>query len=128
MAIKNYPAFSTTIQFNEDGDLVQQYDSQMEITITPEIISAAEFDKIKDTLVQPFKIVNSPLFRCRLFETEDAAYLFFDVHHIIFDGTSSKVFTNSVMNAYMGAPLENDYYYIPKSVQPCYCHHCQCKY
>ena len=112
MAIKNHPAFSTTIQFNEDGDLVQQYDSQMEITITPEIISAAEFDKIKDTLVQPFKIVNSPLFRCRLFETEDAAYLFFDVHHIIFDGTSFKIFINNILNAYMGVQLEKDYYYL----------------
>jgi hypothetical protein len=47
-----------------------------------------------------------------LFETEDDAYLFFDVHHIVFDGTSCKVFLNSVVNAYMGAPLEKDYYYL----------------
>ena len=47
-----------------------------------------------------------------MFETEEAAFLFFDVHHIIYDGTSSKVFTNSVINAYMGAPLESDYYYL----------------
>ncbi|MBR5786960.1 MAG: AMP-binding protein [Clostridia bacterium] len=112
MAIKNHPAFSTIIQFNEDGDLIQKIDSQMPIAITPEKISNGEFEKIKDNLVRPFKIVNSPLFRCRLFETEDAAYLFFDVHHIIFDGTSFKVFINSVINAYMGAPLENDYYYL----------------
>ena len=112
MAIKNHPAFSTIIQFTEDGDVIQYYDSQMPVTVALEKISACEFEKIKNTLVQPFKIVNSPLFRCRFFETEDAAYLFFDVHHIIYDGTSSKVFTNSVINAYMGAPLENDYYYL----------------
>ena len=112
MAIKNHPAFSTIIQFTEDGDLIQYYDSQMPVTVALEKISACEFEKIKSTLVQPFKIVNSPLYRCRFFETEDAAYLFFDVHHIIYDGTSSKVFTNSVINAYMGAPLENDYYYL----------------
>lgn len=112
MAIKNHPAFSTIIQFNEDGDLIQYYDSQMPVTVALEKISACEFEKIKNTLVQPFKIVNSPLFRCRLFETEEAAFLFFDVHHIIYDGTSSKVFTNSVINAYMGAPLEKDYYYL----------------
>ena len=112
MAIKNHPAFSTIIQFNEDGDLIQYYDSQMPVTVALEKISTCEFEKIKNTLVQPFKIVNSPLFRCRLFETEEAAFLFFDVHHIIYDGTSSKVFTNSVINAYMGAPLESDYYYL----------------
>lgn len=112
IAIKNHPAFSTIIKFNENGDIIQHYDSQMHIKITPEKISNVEFEKIKDTLVQPFKILESPLFRCRLFDTEDAAYLFFDVHHIIFDGTSFKVFINSVINAYMGTPLEKDYYYL----------------
>ena len=112
MAIKNHPALSTVLKFNEDGELIQQYDGQIAAAITVERISEAEFEKIKDTLVRPFKIVNSPLFRCRLFETEAAAYLFFDVHHIIFDGTSFKLFVNSVMNAYMGAPLEKDYYYL----------------
>ena len=111
-ASKNHPAFSTILKFDENGELIQEYDPQMQITITPEKISAAEFEKVKDTLVQPFKIVNSPLSRCRLFETEDAVYLFFDVHHIIYDGTSFKVFINSVLNAYMGLPLQTDYYYL----------------
>ena len=112
MATKNHPAFSTIIKYTEDGDLIQQYDPQMNITITPEKISEAEFGEIKDTLVQPFKIVNSPLSRCRLFETEEAVYLFFDVHHILYDGTSFKVFLGSVINAYMRVPLKTDYYYL----------------
>ena len=111
-ATKQHPAFCTIIEFTEDGDLIQRYDPQMDITITPEKISEEEFEKIKDTLIQPFKLVNSPLSRCRLFETENAVYLFFDVHHILYDGTSFKVFLNSVINAYMGAPLETDYYYL----------------
>ena len=62
--------------------------------------------------MQPFDLVNSPLFRCRLFETEDAAYLFFDAHHIICDGTSLKVFLSNVIKAYNGIPMEKDYYYL----------------
>ena len=112
MATKNHPAFSTIIKYTEDGDLIQQYDSQMDITITPEKISEEELRKLKDTLVQPFKLLDSPLSRCRLFETEEAVYLFFDVHHILYDGTSFKVFLGSVINAYMGVPLETDYYYL----------------
>jgi hypothetical protein len=112
MAIKNHPALCTTLQFNENGELVQRYDAQMPVSLTPEKISTSELERIKDTLVVPFKIVGSPLFRCRLFETEDAAYLFFDVHHIICDGTSCKIFFDSVLNAYMGTPLEKDYYYL----------------
>jgi hypothetical protein len=112
ITISNHPALHTIMKFTEDGDLIQQYDPQMPAAVTLEKISSQELEKIKDTLVKPFKIVNSPLYRCRLFETEDAAYLFFDVHHIIFDGTSSKIFLNNILNAYMGAPLEKDYYYL----------------
>lgn len=112
LAIRNHPAICTTLRYNNDGTLVQQYDAQMPVAVTPEKISAAEFEKIKDTLVQPFTILNSPLFRYRLFETQDAAYLFFDVHHILCDGTSLKIFMNSVLNAYIGAPMEKDHYYL----------------
>lgn len=112
MAIKNHPALRTIIRFTEEGDLVQQYDPDLNVALAIEKVSNSEFEKIKDTLVRPFKIVNSPLFRCQLFETEDSAYLFFDVHHIVFDGTSFKVFMNTIMSAYMGAPLEKDYYFL----------------
>ena len=112
MAIKNHSALTTVLKFNEDGELVQQYNDQIVAKVTVEKISEVELETIKDTLVRPFKIINSPLFRCRLFETEESVYLFFDVHHIIFDGTSFKVFMNSMINAYMGAPLEKDYYYL----------------
>ena len=112
MAFKNHPALSTILQYNENGELIQKYNSKMSIVITPEKISEDELSKIKDTLVAPFKLINAPLFRCRLFETENGIYLFFDVHHIVFDGTSLDILINNVINAYMGAPLEKDYYYL----------------
>ena len=111
-AIENHPALRTIYKFNEADELVQQYDAQIPVVISPERISNSEFDKVKDTLVKPFKILNSPLFRCRLFETEDAVYLFFDAHHSICDGTSLKVFLSNVFNAYAGTALEKDYYYL----------------
>ena len=112
MAFKNHPALSTILQYNENGDLIQRYEQQMSIVIKPERISEDELNKIKDTLVAPFKIINAPLFRCRLFETETAVYLFFDVHHIVFDGTSLDILISNVINAYRGTPLETDYYYL----------------
>ena len=112
MAIKNHPALRTVLQYNEDGELIQKYNSKISATVTPEKISEDELDLLKDTLVAPYKVINSPLFRCRLFETEKAAYLYINVHHIIFDGTSFNIFMKSVINAYFGAPLEKDYYYL----------------
>ena len=111
-AFKNHPALSTILQYNQNGELIQKYSSEMKIVITPERISEDELSKIKDTLVAPFKLINAPLFRCRLFETENSIYLFFDVHHIVFDGTSLDILIKNVIKAYSGASLETDYYYL----------------
>ena len=112
MAFKNHPTLCTILQYNESGELIQKYDPNMSVAVTPEQISEKELEVIKDTLVAPYKILNAPLFRCRLFETEKAVYLFVDVHHIIFDGTSLNIVLNSLFNAYIGAPLDTDYYYL----------------
>ena len=53
----------------------------------------------------------SSAIRCRVFETEKNVYIFFDVHHTLFDGTSFKVFMANVGKVYMGAQPEPDYYY-----------------
>ena len=110
-AIKAHPALLTAFNFNEDGEMQQTYRPDLYEGIKVEKVSEVELDEIKKTLVQPFKIVNSCLFRIRLFETEEAAYLFFDVHHTLFDGTSSKVFFGDILAAYAGQDLEPDYYY-----------------
>lgn len=112
LTIHSHPALLTKFSFDEDGEIVQCYDESLIPEIKVEKISEFDFNILKDTLVQPFKIINSRLFRCRIFETEKAAYLFFDVHHTIFDGTSFKVFMNSIAQSYMGMPSQPDYYYL----------------
>jgi hypothetical protein len=77
-----------------------------------EKLSEFEFNCIKDTLVQPFKIIGGKLHRCRVFETEKSGYVFFDVHHTLFDGTSLKVFMGNVGKVYMGVQPDPDYYYL----------------
>ena len=57
-------------------------------------------------------MIDSRRFRCRVFETEKAAYLFFDVHHTVFYGTSFKVLMNGIAQSYMGMPIPKDYYYL----------------
>ena len=77
-----------------------------------ERLSEFEFANIKDNLVQPFKIIGGCLHRCRVFETEKSGYIFFDVHHTLFDGTSLKVFMQNVGKAYMGMQPDPDLYYL----------------
>ena len=111
-AIRNHSALLTTFRFNDDGDIVQQYTPEVLQDIRVEKLSEFEFDCIKDTLVQPFKIIGGCLHRCRVFETEKNGYIFFDVHHTLFDGTSLKVFMGNVGKAYMGIQPEPDLYYL----------------
>ena len=111
-AIEAHPALLTTFAYNDDGELVQKYTPEIMQDIHVERLSEFEFKFVKDTLVYPFKIIGGKLFRCRIFETEKSVYIFFDVHHSLFDGTSLKVFLGGVGKAFMGMPIEPDYYYL----------------
>ena len=110
--IAHYPALLTTYFWNEEGELMQRYTPEILEDIHVEHLSEFEFRYVKDVLVYPYKIVGGRLYRCRVFETEKAGYVFFDVHHSLFDGTSLKVFMSSVGKAFMGIPLDPDYYYL----------------
>lgn len=112
-AISNHPSLMSLINFDEDGELVQEFHREyldLELEIMP--ISELQLDTLKDGLVAPFNMINSPLARVYVFQTEKAGYIFFDVHHIVFDGTSSKVLMGDIIKAYYDEPLERDYYYL----------------
>ncbi len=111
-AIKNHPALLTTFGFNDDGEIVQKYSPEVFEEIKIEKLTEFEFDILKDTLVMPFKIIGGRLYRCRVFETEKAGYVFFDVHHTLFDGTSLKVFMGNVGKLFMGMEPDKDFYYL----------------
>ena len=111
-AIRNHPALLTMFGYNDDGELVQSYRPDLFQEIHVEKMTEFEFKFVKDTLVYPFKVVGGRLSRCRVFETEKAVYVFFDVHHALFDGTSQKVFLNNIGKIYMGMPPDPDYYYL----------------
>ncbi len=110
-AISRHPALLTRFSWNKQRELVQSYHPELLDDIHVEKLSEFELRYVRDTLVYPFKIVGGRLCRCRVFETEKAGYVFFDVHHSVFDGTSLKVFMSDVGKAYMGMEGDPDFYY-----------------
>lgn len=110
--IARHPALLTRFSWNKDHELVQSYHPELQQDIIVEHLTEFEFRYVRDTLVYPFKIVGGQLCRCRVFETEKAGYVFFDVHHSVFDGTSLKVFMSDIGKAYMGLEGDPDYYYL----------------
>ena len=111
-AICAHPALLSVLDFNEDGDIVQRYAPEKMQNIRVEKMHDWELDTVKDTLVQPFKITGGLLHRCRVFETETAGYVFFDVHHTMFDGSSFRAFMGNVVRALSGTALVPDNYYL----------------
>ena len=97
-----HPALLTKFYFDENGEMFQVYAPELWEDIRVEHLSELDFEIKKDMLIQPFKVFNSRLFRGGIYVTEKNAYLFMDVHHTVFDGTSSKVFFADVLKAYAG--------------------------
>ena len=110
--LRHHPAFATTFALAEDAEIVQSYHPEIVEDVRVEKMTEFDFQQTKDDFVKPYKIVGTRLYRCRLIETEKAMYLFFDVHHTIFDGTSFKVLMGDIAKAYLGEELEPDYYYL----------------
>ena len=110
--IARHPALLTGFSWNADRQLVQSFHPERIWNIQVEKMTEFEFRYVRDVLVYPFKIVGGRLCRCRVFETEKAGYVFFDVHHAVFDGTSLKVFMNDIGKTYMGLEADPDYYYL----------------
>ena len=106
--IKKHTALFT----NDDGEIIQRYTPEVLEDIRVEKVTEFEFENLKDNLVMPFKIIEGKLYRCRVFETEKNGYVFFDVHHTVFDGTSLKVFMGNIGKAYMGMMPDPDFYYL----------------
>ncbi|MCR5844718.1 MAG: AMP-binding protein [Oscillospiraceae bacterium] len=110
--IARHPALLTKFSWNRDRDLVQTWHPEESWDIPVEKLTEFELRYVRDTLVYPFKIVGGRLCRCRVFETEKAGYVFFDVHHSVFDGTSLKVFMSDIGKTYMGLDADPDFYYL----------------
>lgn len=111
-AIANHPALLSRFRYNRDGLIEQVYDPSFAPDLQIERIDKFDFDMLKDDLVKPFKIMNAKLYRCRIFDVEGQGYVFFDVHHTVFDGTSFQVLLGDILKSIYDMPLEPDYYYV----------------
>lgn len=104
---------ATRIYLDDDGNFMQQYAPGFLDKLEIEIVTEEELAEIRKTLVAPFKILNSPLMRCRLFKTPEAVYWFVDMHHLIVDGSSGYILVDEVMKVYENENVElpRDYYF-----------------
>ena len=98
--------FRCQFVFNEEiGEICQRFDGEF-TPVKIEKLSDAEFEERKKNLLQPYKLLNSPLYRIYLFETPSGKYFYCDFYHAIMDGIAIYfMFTNEVEMRYKGKKI-----------------------
>ena len=107
MAVEAHPFIKTRIKENNEGS-PEMVANLIPYFQTIETISDSEFQTEIPKLIQPFNLLKDQLFRIRIYKTESGVYLFTDFHHIIYDGTSMRIFNSDINKAYAGQDLQTE--------------------
>ena len=106
-SIENHPYLKSRLTADSDG-AVYKLSSDEPAVVEVKELHEADFDR--KSLVYPFDLLSERLYRCSIICLETYVLLFCDFHHIIFDGSSAKIFLNDVDRAYNGMPLEPEHF------------------
>lgn len=103
----SHPALLTVIE--KDGEsCTHRIVLDNNTGFSAQTISENELNEEEKTLVQPFYFNGEPLFRRKLFRTEERVVLFLDFHHIICDGYSLHILVEDIIEAYRGREIQRD--------------------
>ena len=98
--VENHPNLKSCFVTDEHGNVCRQFSSK---AIDIEIVDT-DSENITP-YVKPFNLETGPCMRAYIFNRPDNVELLFDVHHIIFDGTSSMIFIRELDAAFHGEEL-----------------------
>ena len=104
-----HPVFLTQIFFDETFDLRQEYRPGSYSGIQKIYIDNAMLKEKTSEMVKTFSIINNSLHREYIIITEEDVYLFFDIHHLITDGSSIHLILHQIFECY-----DHPDYSIPK--------------
>ena len=91
-----------------DGEVVLQRNDQAPVEVKVSELREEPNDAYFQKRVLPFHLLGDSLYRLEVLKTPHKTYLFFDVHHIIFDGLSIEVFMKDLRRAYDGHTLSTE--------------------
>ena len=96
-----HPCLRSAFDVDENGDAFKYLrDCEVEVTV----IDSDDIDLY--SLVKPFDLHKDILFRFYIIRSAKGNTLFYDIHHIVFDGTANTVLTEEINRAYNGEMIE----------------------
>jgi hypothetical protein len=105
-----HPALRTVISSSQDGTILSRAEADPGIGIETADLPDGVSEEILQNCIKPFALFNHPLVHARLFRTKDSLVLFFDVHHIVFDHYSMRIFVRDLFAAMRKETLKEDAY------------------
>ena len=91
-----------------DGEVVLQRNDEDPVEVRVSELNEEPEDTYFQKRILPFHLLDDQLYRLEVLKTPHKTYLFFDVHHIIFDGLSIEVFMRDIRRAYDGRTLSTE--------------------
>ncbi|MCQ2173848.1 MAG: amino acid adenylation domain-containing protein, partial [Bacteroidales bacterium] len=88
------------VTVTEQGGVPGMKISERETAITE--MDTDDFDSACRELVRPLDLSSGPLYRFWLLNSPQGVAFFFDIHHIVFDGTSVTEFLSQIASVYEG--------------------------
>lgn len=98
-----HPYLNTVLYQDEDGQIYKK------IVNDKPTIEYKEVSKL-DIKPYPFELLNKHLYYLCIYKYKNEYYLDFDFHHIIFDGTSIRIFTDELNLLYEGKNISKETY------------------
>lgn len=86
------------VRFQMDDGVLYQYEENAPLAFDVQSVNKLD----RDALVQPFELLNSPLYRFRLIKTPEGNFFFSDFHHMLMDGFSLTMFYEEFAKALEG--------------------------
>lgn len=100
-----HPSLKTRLRINEKGDVVQLRRDDAPVDILRKRHTNEPDPDFFQKEVRPFDLLNGNLYRIAIHETPASIYLFFDIHHLIFDGVSADIFYQELSESYSGKEI-----------------------
>lgn len=112
-AVAMHPAFGVSIVTSKGMPVMKSCAAYLEAEVQEGVTE--DIEETTRAFVRPFALGEEPLYRMALYRTDGHEtsgqgrihwYFLFDVHHLIFDGTSVKVFLEEIASLYQGEEPE----------------------
>ncbi|MDD4919571.1 MAG: amino acid adenylation domain-containing protein [Bacteroidales bacterium] len=107
--IEAHPFLKLKLKILGNGEVVQYFVPQDPVNIP--VIETIEEGLRERVLsgIRPFDLLlGEPLYRIHIYKTPSRVFAFLDIHHIVYDGSSSIVFHRDLVKAYNGESLTEE--------------------